>query len=459
MKTTNNSEPATAKPAKSSIKEHLQDAKPSYDDQFQNLIENVPIGVFMYEGTKFRYLNPACEKITGYTRQELSLIDIWEVAHPECKDTVRYFMQQRAQQEPVPELYEYKIITKNGEARWVERSAVAIEFEGKPLVLATVVDITDRKFAEEALKRSEEKYRALLENASDAIILADEKGYIHEVNNKACELLGYTREELTGKHYTDIHPKHEHERSTEAFKTIATNGYVFLQDGQIRRKNGQILYTDITGSAIKYGGKKFIQGSFRDVSDKVHVHKVLEQTVKERTAELSEKNILLEKEIKVRIRSEALLKESTEKMKRYATKLEDFNVALKVLLSERENERTELEEKLLINIKYHMSPHLEKLKKRVRNPYNKALLELVQSSVMNITSSFSQQLFSKALHLTPSEIRIANMIRDGKTTKEIAEYMGVSTNAVNHHRHHIREKLGINFQKINLRTYLSSITK
>ena len=151
------------------------------------------------------------------------------------------------------------------------------------------------------------------------------------------------------------------------------------------------------------------------------------------------------------------MKESTKKLNRYTTKLEDFNVALKVLLTERENERADLEEKILMNIKYHMSPHLEKLKKRIQKKDNKALLESIQASLKNITSSFSQRLSSKSLHLTPSEIKIANMIRDGRTTKEIAGYMGVSTNAINHHRYHIRKKLGIASQKISLRTYLSSI--
>jgi DNA-binding CsgD family transcriptional regulator len=153
------------------------------------------------------------------------------------------------------------------------------------------------------------------------------------------------------------------------------------------------------------------------------------------------------------------LKESTKKLNRYTAKLEEFNAALKVLLKERENERADMEEKILINIKYHFSPPLEKLKKRIQNPNDKALLEIVQSGMMNITSSFSQKLSSKDLHLTPSEIKIANMIKDGKTTKEIAESMGVSTNAINHHRYHIRKKLGIDSQKINLRAYLSSIKK
>jgi len=438
-------------------RKEIEDALRASEERFRILIESLPIGIFTYKGTKIHYLNPACEKITGYTQEELHQIDLWKVIHPEFHETAQEFMRKRQRGEPVPELYELKFITKSGEVRWCERGAITIEQKEDPLVLATVIDITERKRTEETVRKSEEKYRALLKNASDAIILADIEGYFVEVNWRACELLGYTGEELVGKHYTELHPTREHERTIDIFNTMVTHGYGVLQDGQIICKNGDILYTDITGSLIEYGGAKYIQGSFRDVSEKVYLQKTLEKAVKERTAELSEKNTQLENEIKERIHSETLLKESSKKLNRYTAKLEEFNVALKVFLTERENVRADMEEKVLTNIKYHMSPNLEKLKKRIQKKDNKALLEIIQASLKNVTSSFSQRLSSKALHLTPSEIKIANMIRDGRTTKEIAGYMGVSTNAINHHRYHIRKKLGIASQKISLRAHLLSI--
>jgi DNA-binding CsgD family transcriptional regulator len=78
---------------------------------------------------------------------------------------------------------------------------------------------------------------------------------------------------------------------------------------------------------------------------------------------------------------------------------------------------------------------------------------------MNIVSPFSHTLFSKYQNLTPTEIKVANMIINGKTTKEMADLMGVSANSINHHRYHIRNKLGILTQKINLRSCLSSFSK
>jgi PAS domain S-box-containing protein len=111
--------------------------------QFRHLLEAIPVGIFTYEGTKIRYLNPACERITGYTRDELYLSDVWKIVHPEYKDRVIEYVQRR-RREPVPELHEFKIITKSGEERWLERGAIAIEVKGKTVVLVTIMDVTQR---------------------------------------------------------------------------------------------------------------------------------------------------------------------------------------------------------------------------------------------------------------------------------------------------------------------------
>ncbi|MCX5843364.1 MAG: PAS domain-containing protein, partial [Deltaproteobacteria bacterium] len=85
------------------------------EQKFRGLIESIPVGVFIYEGTQIRYLNPACEKITGYTRSELYLHDIWDLVHPEFKETVREYVLKRQRKESVPELHAVKIVTKDAQ--------------------------------------------------------------------------------------------------------------------------------------------------------------------------------------------------------------------------------------------------------------------------------------------------------------------------------------------------------
>ena len=101
-------------------------------------------------------------------------------------------------------------------------------------------------------------------------------------------------------------------------------------------------------------------------------------------------------------------------------------------------------------------PHLEKLKTGPLDRKNKTLLEIMESNLKEIISPFRQGLSTKLSTMTPTEIQIANLVKKGKGTKEIAELLSLSTKTIDFHRDSIRKKLGIKNKKINLRTYLTS---
>jgi PAS domain S-box-containing protein len=319
-------------------------------------------------------------------------------------------------------------------------------------------DITEQQRFEQALLKSEEKYRALLENASDAILIAHLNGNILEANRKAEVVLGYTKEDLLQMNYIQVHPKHERERTIGAFKNITKHGLGFFHDGLLLRKDGKEVPVDITAMVIEYAGQKVVQGSFRDITEQKNAKDTLERLVKERTAEVNKKNKQLVGEIKKSKSAEAALRRKGKELHLHSIKHRQLNAALKVLLKQREEDRKDLEEKVLSNVKYLIAPNLETLKKRKLDPDSKTYLDILESNLKNIISPFSHTLSSKYKNLTPTEIKVANMIRDGKTTKEMAEFMGVSASAINHHRYHIRNKLGILTQKLNLQSHLLSLS-
>ncbi len=426
--------------------------------QFRDLIETMPVGIMTYAGTKFRYANPAFEKITGYTRDELNLMDVWDIVHPEFKDNVREYVHRQLNGESVPKLYVVKILTKGGEERWVERGAIPLQLNEKPSMLITVTDITEIKSAEETVKKSEEKYRALLENASDAIGLADEQGNILEVNRKAEELLGYAREELLQMNCMELHPVTELERTMDAFKKIVENGHGMLRDGLIRRKDGNIVPVDITASVIQHDGTRVLQGLYRDITEHKHIEDTLENLVSERTTELSEKNELLMAEMKERERIEASLRKRRDELKLRAGELKELNSALKVLLKQRDEDKRDIEDKVMANVRQLILPYVEELKKGRLDARSKMQVSILEANLNNIISSFTHRLSSKYSGFTPREIQVANLIRQGKSTKDMAEYLRVSQSAINLYRTKIRKKLGIISKKINLRSHLMSLS-
>ena len=156
-------------------------------------------------------------------------------------------------------------------------------------------------------------------------------------------------------------------------------------------------------------------------------------------------------------RVEKTLKEKETELGAKSKNLEEVNTALRVLLKRREEDKGELEEKVMSNVKDLVLPYLEKLKKTSLDSNQKSCVDILESNLKEIVSPFSRKLSSKYLGLTPAEVRVADLVKEGKTTKEIAEFMNVSSKTIEAHRDNIRKKMGIKHKKANLRTYLSSI--
>jgi DNA-binding CsgD family transcriptional regulator len=135
------------------------------------------------------------------------------------------------------------------------------------------------------------------------------------------------------------------------------------------------------------------------------------------------------------------------------------NTALNVLLEHRKNEKRELEENITANAKKIIFPYIEKMEKSRLTIENKGHLDGIKSNLEELISPFASKVSSKYLGFTPTETEIADHIRRGKTSKEISALLHVSLKAVAFHRYNIRKKLDISNKKINLRSYLQSISQ
>ncbi len=119
------------------------------ESKFRTLAETTSATIVIHQGEKLIYVNPSGERGTGYTRDELLSMYFWEIIHPDHRDIVRERGHARLSGKELPQEYECKILTKGGNVRWATIAAGVIEYEGKPAVIVTLFDITDRKRAEE----------------------------------------------------------------------------------------------------------------------------------------------------------------------------------------------------------------------------------------------------------------------------------------------------------------------
>ena len=228
----------------------------------------------------------------------------------------------------------------------------------------------------------------------------------------------------------------------ERAKYVEPFGYIIkpFQGGQIKAVIEISLY------------KRTMEAELKKARDE------LESRVEERTSELLVLNEKLRKEIEDRKHAEESLRERETELKNKKISLEEANTALKVILKRREEDKQELEEKILFNVKELVLPFLEKVKKSRLDPKQSSYIDILETNLNDIISPLLHRLSLTYKDFTPSEIQVANLVKEGKTTKEIADLLNSTTWTISFHRNNIRKKLGLKNKKTNLRSYLLSLT-
>ncbi len=156
--------------------------------------------------------------------------------------------------------------------------------------------------------------------------------------------------------------------------------------------------------------------------------------------------------------SEEALMQSKSALEEQKQRLEEANIALKVLLRQREEDKLELEKNVLNNIKDLVFPYIEKLKRAPLRAKDKTNIEIVESHLNEVISPLLQRLSNLDIVLTPQEMQVASLVKDGKSSKEIADILNVSETTIHFHRKNLRNKFGLKKKSTNLRSYLLSMS-
>jgi DNA-binding CsgD family transcriptional regulator len=156
--------------------------------------------------------------------------------------------------------------------------------------------------------------------------------------------------------------------------------------------------------------------------------------------------------------TEEALRRSRQALNEQARSLEESNIALKVLLSHRDKDRQDLERKMLANVKGLVLPYIEKLQGARLKPRERTLVDIVESHLQDIISPLLQRIANADILLTPQEMQIAALVKDGRSSKEIAPVLNISEATVNFHRKNLRIKFGLKNRPVNLRSFLLSMS-
>jgi len=328
-------------------------------------------------------------------------------------------------------------------------------------------ELAERKRTEEILRKSEERYRLLLESSPDPIVVYNLQGEAMYVNPAFEQTFGLRRDELLGKHI-DFVPEESWPETRLAIENMLSGKKIQLFETKRLTQDGRLLDVQLS-STLYFDEEGKPAGNIvtlRDISAQKSAerelrkyHDQLGELVSERTAELAKANAQLAQEVEDRKRAEAQLRKREKELKAQSLHLEEVNTALRVLLKQREDDKKELGEVVLSNVRELIGPYLDRLKKGRLAVVQKALVDILESNLESIISPFTSNLSSRHFNLTPTEIRVANLVKEGRTNKDIAELLLLSRNTILFHRHNIRTKLGLRNSKKNLRSHLLGVEK
>lgn len=309
-----------------------------------------------------------------------------------------------------------------------ERKVLENELKAHRDHLGNLVAERTAEMQKEVVRRTrrEEQYLALIESVIEWVWEVDTH-FVHTyLSPRVFDVLGYAPEELIGTSPADVMPEDERKRAMPVIRQVIAREERFVAFQNVcLHKDGRRIFIETNGGPFYNLRGKLMgyRGSARDVTE----HRKILDALKEREVDLTAKS----------------------------KSLEDVNSALRVLLKQRENDRKELEQRFMSNVREMVLPYVEKLQKKSLESQHRAYLDIIAANLDQLTSPFVGNVTH--LNFTPREIEVASLIRDGKSTKEIAEIMGVAPSAVHSHRDNIRKKLLLKGRDVNLRSYLRDL--
>jgi PAS domain S-box-containing protein len=240
------------------------------EKKYRLVVDNANEGIVITQDGMLKFANPAISEFTGFTHKDLKARSFLEYIHPDDREMVIEHHRKRLSGEEIPRSYSFRMIDQKGHTRWIQNNGVIVEWEGRPATLNFLLDNTERKNAVDAVAESEEKYRQLFENDSDAVMIFDAATLQFEDANPATlDLFGYSKAEFLALTVEDI--------SVQKDKTRNSVDKVIQDDSQnmkvplryFKRKDCSIFPGEISAGKFIAGDRKKIIGAVRDITDRL----------------------------------------------------------------------------------------------------------------------------------------------------------------------------------------------
>lgn len=233
---------------------------------FANIFINSPIGIYIVQDGKFVFMNPEFLRIGGFDEEDLLGTNSLDIVLPEDREKVRSSavnMLKGKSDSP----YDHRVLTKNGEIRWIIETVIPIDYKGKMAVLGYFMDNTHCVHTREALSISEDKFQKAFRSSPDWFVISTlESGFYVDVNEAFLRATGYSREEVIGRTSTELGIWVDPEQRAEMVEILHDKGAVRNLEVRFRTKSGRIRYVLWSAEVIEYGDEKCLLAVTRDIT-------------------------------------------------------------------------------------------------------------------------------------------------------------------------------------------------
>jgi PAS domain S-box-containing protein len=242
--------------------------------KYRVLAEQSLQGLVIMQNEGIVYANPAFTRITGYSSDELlsmNVQDIWGFIHPDDRERLKKRFQDYFSFKELQPPIEYRITRKDGTIRWIESYVSIIEYNGSPAMQSAVIDITDKKSAQEEILKSEVKYRTLAEQSLQGLTILTDEGLVY-ANRAFSKMVGYTIEELLQMSLEEVwslfHPEDQAILQNRINARMEGQKIPGRHEYRLIRKDGEICWVETFASQVEYAGESAIQTVHIDITER-----------------------------------------------------------------------------------------------------------------------------------------------------------------------------------------------
>lgn len=397
--------------------------------QFKMVLELMTDGLVVQDRHgHIAHTNHRFADLLGYKIEDLIDRPLMDIVHPEDRRAVHLYIKRTLYEKSVNASFTFRAVTKDNRPMRLNIRAIQSDWHNRTATLWFVNNISKTNPSETIFKKDLELFRTLFDTNPIWTVLATVKeGRYIEANPAFFQKTGYVEQNVIGRTSTEFGLWPDPKDRAVVLRKLKEDGRLASLPIQFRMSNGELHDFVWSARIVEFDSEPCTLSGLIDITRQKH--------------------------------SEEALIEKQETIFRQANQIQDLNTTLKTLLGHRKQEQNDQYKALLESLKKSVLPYLSKVKSGRVDNVSRTYLSIIESNINNLLSSQSRTRANQLQNLTITETQVADLICEGKTSKEIAAMLNVSTAAVSFHRHNLRKKLGLSKKKTSLVSYLRTITQ